>query len=131
MVIGDGLECAEFQLLLIVGLRALIDKLDAATFNVGVFNIVLEKSSGSPLKPAPLLARCDEKARKRECSCHDGSAINQHIGCCASPLTRVHSGERTCHSRDMQGHERGALQLHAWRLVPMHPQLRCMRERHS
>ena len=58
VVIGSGLECADFQLLLYVGLRALVDKLGAATFNVGIFNISLDASGKESTEAAPLLARC-------------------------------------------------------------------------
>ena len=57
-MIGGSLECPEFQLLLFVGLRALIDRLGAATFNVGIFNIGLAGSEAAPEGVAPLLARC-------------------------------------------------------------------------
>lgn len=57
VVIGESLECRDFQLLLFVGLRALIDKLAAATFNVGIFNNGLERLEPNPLDAAPLVAR--------------------------------------------------------------------------
>ena len=58
VVIGSSLECADFQLLLYVGLRALVDRLGAATFNVGIFNISLDASGTESSEAAPLLARC-------------------------------------------------------------------------
>ena len=57
-MIGESLECTEFQLLLFVGLRTLIDKLGAATFNVGIFNIGVSPSGANSSEAAPLLARC-------------------------------------------------------------------------
>lgn len=57
IVIGDSLECADFQLLLYVGLRALIDKLGAATFNMGIFNISVDATERESGEAAPLLAR--------------------------------------------------------------------------
>ena len=64
-MIGDTLECTDFQLLLFVALRALIDKLGAATFNVGIFNIRVPGSDcAAPAAPSetgteevPILAR--------------------------------------------------------------------------
>ena len=53
VVQGSGLSCPCFQYLLHAALRALIDRLGVATFNVGIFNIRCgadEKSS------APYLA---------------------------------------------------------------------------
>lgn len=58
VVTGESLECTDFQLLLFVGLRALIDKLGAATFNVGIFNIGLDSPGREPSGAAPLFARC-------------------------------------------------------------------------
>ena len=58
---GAGLRCAAFQLLLFVALRTLVDRLGAATFNVGVYNIPAGTngaSIGALEQPAPLLARC-------------------------------------------------------------------------
>ncbi len=57
VVIGESLECTDFQLLLFVGLRALIDRLGAASFNVGIFNNGLEGFQPNPLDAAPLVAR--------------------------------------------------------------------------
>ena len=65
VVIGKSLESADFQRLLYVALRALIDKLGAATFNVGIFNIRVPGSdSAAPAAPfqtstdeVPILAR--------------------------------------------------------------------------
>ena len=59
-VIGDSLECPEFQLVLFVALRALIDRLGAATFNVGIFNIGIAGSNAraaEALEATPVLAR--------------------------------------------------------------------------
>ena len=55
VVIGNSLESADFQRLLYVALRALIDKLGAATFNVGIFNIRVPGSdSAAPAPPSEL-----------------------------------------------------------------------------
>ena len=66
IVIGDSLESTDFQRLLYAALRALIDKLGAATFNVGIFNIRVPGSDcAAPAAPpemstaeVPILARC-------------------------------------------------------------------------
>ena len=66
IVTGDSLESTDFQQLIFVALRALIDKLGAAAFNVGIFNIrVLGSDSAAAASPlatdmneVPLLARC-------------------------------------------------------------------------
>ena len=52
-MIGDGLESADFQRLLYVALRALTDKLGAATFNVGIFNIRVPGSDGAAPAASP------------------------------------------------------------------------------
>ncbi len=65
VVIGKSLESADFQHLLYVALRALIDKLGAATFNVGIFNIRVPgsdsaapaASSQTSTDEVPVLAR--------------------------------------------------------------------------
>ena len=53
VVIGDSLESAGFQRLLYVALRALIDKLAAATFNVGIFNIRVPGSDNAAPAASP------------------------------------------------------------------------------
>ena len=58
VVIGRRLDCTDFQLLLFVGLRTLIERLGAATFNVGIFNISLDPSGANTRQAVPLLARC-------------------------------------------------------------------------
>ena len=57
VVIGSSLDCADFQLLLFVGLRTLIERLGAAAFNVGIFNISLDASGAESSEAAPVLAR--------------------------------------------------------------------------
>ena len=59
-VVGDSLECPAFQLMLFVALRALIDRLGAATFNVGIFNTGIAGSNAraaEALEATPVLAR--------------------------------------------------------------------------
>ena len=66
VVIGVSLESADFQHLLYVALRALIDVLGAGTFNIGIFNIRVQGSDcAAPANPSetgtdevPILARC-------------------------------------------------------------------------
>lgn len=50
VVQGAGLGCPCFQLLLHAALRALLDRLGVATFNVGIFNI---RCSGDRNSSAP------------------------------------------------------------------------------
>jgi len=75
VVQGASLSCPCFQLLLHAALRALLDRLGVATFNVGIFNITpgggRDVSAAPDVAPGslaelgfdgsypPVLARCD------------------------------------------------------------------------
>jgi hypothetical protein len=58
VVQGASLGCACFQLLLHTALRALIDRLGVATFNVGIFNVCCsgDRNSSAPDVGATMLA---------------------------------------------------------------------------
>ncbi len=67
-VIGNSLECPDFQLMLFVALRTLIDRLGAAAFNVGIFNVGISGSNACAraaevLEATPILARYALKRR--------------------------------------------------------------------
>ena len=56
-ILGDELTCPAFAGLLHGALRALIDRLGALTFNVGILNISLEQD-GAASQQQPVIARC-------------------------------------------------------------------------